>query len=276
MKQKVYGLITIFISLLIFASLLMFNDKDEHAEDFEIIIVHNTSETTVSAIRVTSSERKLHTSRISTYTQTTTKIKKTSLTSKISETVSDIPEPESEPIIFPININTAGHDELMALDGIGENIASAIIEYRDTYGDFRNRDELKNVDGIGEAKLAGIYDFIFVENEIYISDDIPESCDESEVYEEPTEEYTEYYEEYSEPEQTTEVTENASENIMINLNTASKEDLIKLPYVDESIADDILKLRDTIQYFSHPYELLMVESLSQEQIAEIINFVTVE
>ena len=51
---------------------------------------------------------------------------------------------------------------------------------------------------------------------------------------------------------------------------------MKLPYIDEKIAGDILNLRDTIQYFSHPYELLMVESLTQEQVAEIINFVTVE
>lgn len=63
---------------------------------------------------------------------------------------------------------------------------------------------------------------------------------------------------------------------MINLNTAGKDDLMKLPYVDEDIADDIIELRETIQYFSHPYELLMVESLTQQQVAEIIKFVTVQ
>lgn len=75
----------------------------------------------------------------------------------------------------------------------------------------------------------------------------------------------------------TEPTEITTEEfILINLNTALKEDFMKLPYVDENIADDIIELRNTIQYFSHPYELLMVESLTQQQVAEIIKFVTVE
>lgn len=48
-----------------------------------------------------------------------------------------------------ININTATVDDLLALPGIGEAKARAIIKYRLDNGGFKNLDELLNVDGIG-------------------------------------------------------------------------------------------------------------------------------
>lgn len=48
-----------------------------------------------------------------------------------------------------VNINTAGLSELMTLDGIGEVKAKAIIEYRETHGDFGSIEELTRVNGIG-------------------------------------------------------------------------------------------------------------------------------
>ncbi len=52
-----------------------------------------------------------------------------------------------------ININTADVSELMNLEGIGENKANAIIEYREKNGRFRTPDELTNVSGIGSGIL---------------------------------------------------------------------------------------------------------------------------
>lgn len=52
-----------------------------------------------------------------------------------------------------VNINTAGLDELMTLDGIGEERAKAIIEYRSKNGRFRSVRELENVAGIGSATV---------------------------------------------------------------------------------------------------------------------------
>lgn len=48
-----------------------------------------------------------------------------------------------------ININTADISELMELEGIGENKAKAIIEYREKNGKFRTPEEITNVSGIG-------------------------------------------------------------------------------------------------------------------------------
>ena len=51
-----------------------------------------------------------------------------------------------------VNLNSASKEELMLLKGIGEKKAEAIIEYRNTVGDFKAVEELTEVKGIG-AKL---------------------------------------------------------------------------------------------------------------------------
>ena len=52
-----------------------------------------------------------------------------------------------------INLNLAQKEDLMTLNGIGENRALAIIAYREEHGGFSSVEELKEVEGIGD----GIY-----------------------------------------------------------------------------------------------------------------------
>ncbi len=61
-----------------------------------------------------------------------------------------------------ININTAGVQELITLDGIGEVKAKAIVAYREQYGAFENIEQVLDVKGIGEATFAKIKDQITV------------------------------------------------------------------------------------------------------------------
>jgi competence protein ComEA len=64
--------------------------------------------------------------------------------------------------VFPVDINTAGVDDLMLLPGIGEKTAQRIVEKRKELGKFKSVDELTEVKWIGPAKLARIRDLVTV------------------------------------------------------------------------------------------------------------------
>lgn len=59
-----------------------------------------------------------------------------------------------------ININTAGKDELMELNGIGESKAESILRYREEHGRFRSIEELMQIEGIKEGVFNKIKDDI--------------------------------------------------------------------------------------------------------------------
>ena len=63
---------------------------------------------------------------------------------------------------FPININTAGIEELKQLSGIGDTKARAIVAYRDENGPFQSPEDLIKVKGIGEKTLAKLLPYITV------------------------------------------------------------------------------------------------------------------
>ena len=61
-----------------------------------------------------------------------------------------------------ININTATKEELMQLSGIGDVLATRIIEFREQHGNFYYIDDLLQVEGIGEKKLEAMRPYITV------------------------------------------------------------------------------------------------------------------
>ena len=57
-----------------------------------------------------------------------------------------------------VDLNTAGKEELMALPGIGEVKAEAILRYREEKGRFTSVEELKGVEGIKEGVFGKVKD----------------------------------------------------------------------------------------------------------------------
>ena len=61
-----------------------------------------------------------------------------------------------------IDINAAGAEELMTLNGIGETRAAAIIEFREQNGPFVSIEEIMLIPGIKEGIFSKIQDQIVV------------------------------------------------------------------------------------------------------------------
>ncbi|HCR97228.1 MULTISPECIES: ComEA family DNA-binding protein [Halomonas] len=66
--------------------------------------------------------------------------------------------------VAPINVNTANAELLSELPGIGPSRATAIIEERDTKGEFASIDDLTRVSGIGAATVDRMRDQIVLED----------------------------------------------------------------------------------------------------------------
>ncbi|WP_075879656.1 ComEA family DNA-binding protein [Vreelandella massiliensis] len=60
--------------------------------------------------------------------------------------------------VAPINVNTADAELLAELPGIGPSRASAIIEERDSNGEFASAEDLARVSGIGPATIDRMRD----------------------------------------------------------------------------------------------------------------------
>ncbi len=72
-------------------------------------------------------------------------------------------EAPAQAVTFPIPLNTATREELIALPGIGEALSARIIAFREQYGPFESLEELTLVAGIGDKLLAKIRDYLVLE-----------------------------------------------------------------------------------------------------------------
>jgi len=62
-----------------------------------------------------------------------------------------------------VNINKAGFEELVSLEGIGPVIAQRILEYRKKQGFFKTKEDLLKIKGMGPNKLLKIKNKICID-----------------------------------------------------------------------------------------------------------------
>ncbi len=147
-----------------------------------------------------------------------------------------------------VDINTASEDELQTLPGIGPAKAAAIVAYRDAHDGFSSVEEITAVRGIGDATLERLRD------QITIGDAASATREPAEFDQDPAIDLSGDEPNRAPPEgqAATTVTPTTPEprtapNVdvspLININTASAEELDSLPGIGPSKAAAIVAPR---------------------------------
>ena len=83
-------------------------------------------------------------------------------TDTASNVKSNTTQQEQSSIAYPVNLNTASAEELMSVEGIGEQRAAAILSYRDYLGGYTSVEQLKNISGFGDALFEKVAPYFTV------------------------------------------------------------------------------------------------------------------
>lgn len=137
-----------------------------------------------------------------------------------------------------IDLNTATVEDLMQVDGIGEKTAEKIIAYRNVIGEYTFVEQLLDVEGVGEKKLENWKLYLTVENDG--------------------------------------ITTTTTLSLMIHLNTATKEELMRIDGIGEKTALKIIAYREEIGGFTDLEQLLDVDGVGEKRLATWKRYLTIE
>lgn len=160
---------------------------------------------------------------------------------------------------YPLNLNTATSEELQTLPKIGSVIAERIISYREANGGFKNREELLSISGIGEAIYSEIFNMVYLDVE-YFTEPLESDVIDENIFTETAVETVL---------QTTEIPH-------LDINKAEKDDFMRIPGIDEKLAESIIELREKIHKFQNVRELLLIEGMTNKKLVSIWDYLYIE
>ncbi|MFC2062272.1 helix-hairpin-helix domain-containing protein [Elusimicrobiota bacterium] len=149
-----------------------------------------------------------------------------------------------------VDVNTAWEERFVKIPGISKTVATNIVEYRDKHGYFEEIQDLINVIGINQELFEEIEPFLTITS----GKDIEAQKRIQEIEESQELDVVDF-----KGETDTEVLERFRVD-PLDINTATLDQLVELPYVNEEIAEDIIKYRRKHRGFSSVDELSRVVS----------------
>jgi len=158
-----------------------------------------------------------------------------------------------------VDLNRATRSELMAIPGVGPQLAERIVAYREGQGKFHRVEELTNVHGIGDATMNKLRPWVTVDA---VESEGRVQTEPDRLVRKPT------------PAGTGPRTSPGSTRL-INVNTASTEELDTLPGIGPVLADRIIAERKK-RPFATVDELRRVSGLGPKKLEAIRGLVTVE
>lgn len=156
--------------------------------------------------------------------------------------------PEPEPVNR--NLNTATAEDLMRVSGIGKVLAERIITLRDEKGGFRRRDELLEAEGIGENLMNAVMAEFEIPDELPPEPEpLPDAAPDPPPQTEPA------------PPEQTPVSEPDAPSGPYEMNQVTREELLGIPDMTETLADEYLEMRERLHGYQNFNELVLLKHM---------------
>lgn len=187
---------------------------------------------------------------------------------------------------YPQDINTAGLDCFLGVNGINRTVAEGLVSYRERHGKIHNFEELLEIYGIGGRTLTVIEEHFFISGDDYIpqtaaSEPVSTEDPEAEVRDTGTSRSAPSDTKAppvrttadTSPPPTDDTSESESSEAEpklrpVNINTADAEELAECLLLKPELAEAIVRLRENIGKFRNDLELLYVDGFSNAMLVE--------